>query len=143
MNVVIMGCGRVGASVASRLDREGHDVTVLDIDAHTFSRYLPEDYGGERVEGSGVDDRALQRIGIEQADVFIALTGGDNRNLLASQKAKEIYHVPHAVARVKDPLRAQMFERLGLRTFSPTTFGSEVAYRAIFEPPEAGAAAAD
>lgn len=139
MHVVIMGCGRVGASVATRLDREGHDVTILDTDAYAFTRYLPDDYSGDRIEGSGVDDRILERAEIRRADVFIALTGGDNRNLLASQKAKEIYGVGHAVARVKDPLRAEMFNDLGLRTFSPTTFGAEVAYGAIFEPSEAAA----
>ncbi len=140
MHVVIMGCGRVGASVATRLDRDGHDVTILDTNAYAFDRYLPDDYSGEHIEGSGVDDRILDRAGIGDADVFIALTGGDNRNLLASQKAKEIYGVRHAVSRVKDPLRAELFERLGLRTYSPTTFGAELALEAIFESAEGSSA---
>lgn len=141
MRVVIMGCGRVGASVATRLDREGHDVVILDTDAYAFSRYLPPDFSGERIEGSGVDDRILEQAAISDADVFIALTGGDNRNLLASQKAREIYGVGHAVARIKDPLRAELFERLGLRTYSPTSFGADLAFEAIFDAPGAPARA--
>ena len=134
MRVVIMGCGRVGAGLAARLDAEGHDVTLIDTESYAFTRYLPDTFGGVRIEGSGIDDRVLRQARVDRADVFMAMTGGDNRNLLASQKAKEIYGVQRAIARVKDPLRAELFERLGLRTFSPTTFGGEAAYAALVEP---------
>lgn len=130
MRVLIMGCGRVGAGLAQRLQREGHEVTVLDTDAFAFRRLLPR-FEGRRLQGSGTDDRILVEAGIEAADVFIAVASGDNRNILASQKAKEIYGVRSVVTRVKDPLRAELFSRLGLQTFSPTKVGIELAHEAM------------
>lgn len=129
MRVVIMGCGRVGAGLAQQLQREGHDVTVLDTDAFAFRRLLAN-FEGRRLQGSGTDDRMLIEAGIEHADVFVAVASGDNRNILASQKAKEIYGVQRVVTRVKDPLRAELFARLGLQTFSPTKVGIELAHEA-------------
>lgn len=125
-----MGCGRVGATVAARLDREGHEVTVLDIDVEQFRR-LPSDFGGRPLAGSGVDHRALVDAGVEQADAFLALAHGDNRNILAAQIAKHLFEVETVVARLMDPLRAELFQRLGLRTFSPTNVGAELAYNAL------------
>jgi trk system potassium uptake protein len=132
MKVVIMGCGRVGAGLAVRLAGEGHSVTLLDTDAFAFQR-LPEGFAGTCLFGSGTDDRVLEQAGIRQADAFIALASGDNRNILASQKAKEIFGVPVAVTRVKDPLRSELFGGLGLRTFSPTKVGVDLAHDAVFE----------
>jgi trk system potassium uptake protein len=137
MQVVIMGCGRVGAGLAQRLQSEGHQVTVIETDPFAFHRLLPE-FEGRRLAGSGTDDRVLQEAGIEQADVFVAVASGDNRNILASQKAREIYGVKVAVTRVKDPLRAELFARLGLRTFSPTKVGIELAHEALFGGPAEG-----
>ena len=139
MRVVIMGCGRVGAGLAQEMQRGGHDVTILDTDAFAFRRLLPE-FSGRRLLGSGTDDLTLREAGIEQADVFVALASGDNRNILASQKAREIYGVRRVVTRVKDPLRADLFGRLGLHTFSPTKVGIGLAHDAIFEeePPVEG-----
>lgn len=131
MQVVIMGCGRVGAGLAQQLATEGHDVTILDTNAFAFRRLLPE-FSGKRLVGSGTEDRTLIEAGIEQADCFIALASGDNRNILASEKAKEVYGVSTVVTRVRDPLRAEMFERLGLKTFSPTKFGISLAHEALF-----------
>lgn len=131
MNVVIMGCGRVGAAVASRLGAEGNHVTILDTDAYAFHR-LPSAFGGRCLVGSGTDDRILEMAGIRQADAFLALATGDNRNLLAAQKAKHVFGVPVAVSRVKDPLRSELFAQLGIRTFSPTKIGAELAYDALF-----------
>ena len=131
MRVVIMGCGRVGAGLAQQLATEGHEVTIVDTNSFAFSRLLPE-FSGKRLVGSGTEDRTLIDAGIEQADCFIALASGDNRNILASEKAKEIYGVKTVVTRVRDPLRAEMFERLGLRTFSPTKFGINLAHEALF-----------
>lgn len=130
MRVVIMGCGRVGAGLAQQLQREGHDVTVLDTDGFAFRRLLPK-FDGRRLLGSGTDDRILVEAGIEQADVFVAVASGDNRNILAAQKAREIYGVKRVVTRVKDPLRAELFARLGLQTFSPTKVGIELAHDAV------------
>lgn len=130
MNVVIMGCGRVGSTLATRLDREGHRVAILDTDPYAFRR-LPSDFKGEKFAGSGTEDQVLVQAGIREADSFLALTQGDNRNLLAAQIAKHIFSVPVVVARVYDPFRGEIFGHLGLRTFSPTNIGAEMAYQAL------------
>jgi trk system potassium uptake protein TrkA len=127
-----MGCGRVGAGLATRLAEEGHNVTILDTDAFAF-RQLLSNFAGRRLVGSGTDDRMLIEAGIREIECFIALASGDNRNILASQKAHEMYGVPTVVTRVKDPLRSELFGRLGLRTFSPTKVGVQLAHQAIFE----------
>ncbi|RJQ09777.1 MAG: TrkA family potassium uptake protein [Dehalococcoidia bacterium] len=132
MRVVIMGCGRVGAGLAQQLVNEGHEVTILDTNAFAFQRLLPE-FSGRRLVGSGTDDRTLIEAGIEQADCFIALASGDNRNILASEKAKEVYGVRNVVTRVRDPLRSELFARLGLKTFSPTKFGINLAHEALLD----------
>ncbi len=137
MNVVIMGCGRVGSTVAARLSEEGHHVAVIDTDAHAFAR-LPADFRGRRAVGSGTDHLLLEEVGIRDADAFIALASGDNRNLLASQRAKHIFGVATVVTRVKDPLRSELFEELGLQTFSPTKIGADLAYGALFSDAPTG-----
>lgn len=126
-----MGCGRVGAAVAARLGEEGHDVTIMDTNTYAFHR-LTVEFPGRCMVGSGTDDLALREAGVEEADAFLALSQGDNRNILASQKAQHIYGVKHVVTRVKDPYRAEIFGQLGLRTFSPTTIGAELAHDALF-----------
>ena len=132
MKIVIMGCGRVGSTIAARLDAEGHDVTIVDLETQAFRR-LPDSFAGERFAGSGVDDRVLIAAGIREADAFIALTQGDNRNLFASQLAKHLFRVETVVTRVYDPLRAELFADLGLRTFSPTRISGDLAYESLFE----------
>ncbi len=127
-----MGCGRVGSTVASRLDGEGHQVTIVDLDTQAFRR-LPSGFSGSRFAGSGVDDRVLIAAGIREADAFLALTQGDNRNLLAAQMAKHLFRVQTVVTRVYDPHRAELFGRLGLRTFSPTNISADLAYEALLE----------
>ena len=92
MKVVIMGCGRVGAHLATLLDIEGHSITVLDIDAYSFRR-LPPEFSGTALVGSGVDQEALRQAGIEESDAFVAVTQGDNRNVMAAQIAKHIFDV--------------------------------------------------
>ena len=125
-----MGCGRVGSTIAARLEREGNTVTVVDTDPYSFRR-LPSDFKGETMVGSGYDDHVLIAAGIRQADAFLALTQGDNRNLLAAQMAKHIFEVKTVVARVYDPFRGEIFANLGLRTFSPTNIGADMAYEAL------------
>lgn len=115
-----MGCGRVGASLASMLDNSGHEVTVLDLDAYSFRR-LPRSFRGTALLGNGIDQEALRRAGIETADVFFALTQGDNRNIMASQIAKQIFNVPRVMCRIYDPLRQEMYSTLGLESISPTS----------------------
>ncbi len=123
MKVVIMGCGRVGGGLAARLDEENHEVTILDLNANQFQRFLPESFGGRKITGNGVDQDVLRRAGIEEADAFIALTQGDNRNITASQVAKHLFDVKRVVCRIKDPIREEMYNELGLRTVSPTRTG--------------------
>ncbi len=120
MNIVIMGCGRSGARLASLLDIEGHKVTIIDIDAYAFRR-LPPDFSGTALVGNGIDEDALRRAGIEQADAFIAVTQGDNRNIMACQVAKHIFNVAKVICRIYDPLRRELFNSLGIEALSPTT----------------------
>lgn len=124
MKVVIMGCGRVGARVAGILDSQGHDVTIMDVRQEAFRR-LPPSFGGQRHVGNGMDGPALERAGIVGADAFIAVTQGDNRNYFASQMAHEMYRVPRVLCRTYDPIRGEVFSKLGLETFSPTKIGAD------------------
>lgn len=119
MRVIIMGCGRRGSALAAMLDSEGHDITVLDIDAAAFS-FLPDSFGGTEIVGNGADEDSLRRAGIEQADAFVSTTRGDNRNVMAAQMAKHIFHVSRVITLVHDPIREEMYSSLGLRTVSPT-----------------------
>ncbi len=120
VKIIIMGCGRVGAQLASLLDAEGHQVTVLDIDAHSFRR-LPPSFGGTALVGDGTDEEMLRKAGIAEADAFVAVTQGDNRNVMGAQIAKNIFNVPRVICRIYDPLRKDVYEALGLEAVSPTT----------------------
>ena len=131
MKVVIMGCGRVGSQLATRLDEENHEVTILDLNANQFQRFLSETFGGRKITGNGVDQDVLRRAGIEEADAFVALTQGDNRNITASQVAKHIFNVQRVVCRIKDPIREEMYNELGLRTVSPTRIGMKQVWEEL------------
>jgi trk system potassium uptake protein TrkA len=135
MNVVIMGCGRVGARLAGLLDIEGHTITILDTDAYSFRR-LPTEFSGNALVGDGMDEESLKKAGIEQADVFITLTQGDNRNIMAAQIARTIFKVPRVLCRVYDPLRRELFNSLGLETFSPTTIFAQMLKEQLEAEPE-------
>lgn len=125
MNIIIMGCGRVGAQLAALLDRDGHKVTVLDVEQYSFRR-LPDNFGGTALVGDGTGEDALKEAGIEDADVFVSVTQGDNRNVMAAQIAKHIFNVPKVVSRIYDPLRKDMYSALGLETMSPTIVGANI-----------------
>ena len=120
MKAVIMGCGRVGARVASLLDHTGNDVTVIDVDSRAFQR-LPATFDGDTIIGTGIDEDVLRRAGIEDADAFIAVSNGDNRNIMAAQVARLVFNVPEVVCRIYDPVREDTYRRLGLTTVCPTT----------------------
>jgi trk system potassium uptake protein TrkA len=120
MKVVIMGCGRVGARVASLLDHNGHNVTVIDTNSSAFRR-LSTEYRGDTLIGTGIDEDVLRAAGIETAHAFVAVTNGDNRNIMAAQVAKTIFDVPEIVVRIYDPVREDTYRRLGLTTVCPTT----------------------
>lgn len=124
MRVIIMGCGRVGAELARLLDAEGHEVVILDLDSYSFRR-LPRDFKGTALVGNGLDEETLRKAGIEKADVFISVTQGDNRNVMAAQMAKHIFNVPQVICRIYDPIREEMYRELGLKTISPTVIGAK------------------
>ena len=125
MKVVIMGCGRVGAQLAGLLDADGHSVTILDTDAYSFRR-LPPKFGGTALIGNGINEEALKKAGIEEADAFVAVTQGDNRNVMAAQIAKHIFNVPKVISRIYDPLRQELYSTLGLEAISPTTIFAQI-----------------
>lgn len=119
MKIIIMGSGRRGAELASLLDKEGHEVTVLDTEPAAFT-FLPDDFGGTKIVGNGIDEDALRRAGIEEVDAFVSTTRGDNRNVMAAQIAKHLFNVPRVITLIHDPIREEMYRSLGLRTVSPT-----------------------
>ncbi len=119
MNVVIVGCGRVGASLAADLNARGHKVTIIDLSTSAFER-LPSTFGGEAVRGDGTDEDTLRRAGAAEADVFLALTEGDNRNVMAAQLATEALGVGRVVAKINDTVRAEAYADLGIATICRT-----------------------
>jgi trk system potassium uptake protein len=127
VKVVILGCGRVGATLANMLDKEGHQVMVVDYSSDSFRR-LDTQFSGETLIGNGVDEEILMRAGIKDADAFIAVTNGDNRNIMASQIAKEIFNVKKVICRIYDPIRESTYRELGLETFCPTTIGAQMLF---------------
>jgi trk system potassium uptake protein len=115
VRVVVMGCGRVGASLSDALSRIGHDVAVIDRDGTAFHRLSPE-FSGQRVLGMGFDREVLLRAGIESADAFAAVSSGDNSNIISARVARETFGVKRVVARIYDAKRAAVYERLGIPT---------------------------
>jgi trk system potassium uptake protein TrkA len=119
MRTVIVGCGRVGAGLAERLAREGHEVTIIDLSSQAFARLEP-DFPGQAIRADGTDEDVLRRVGTENADWFFALTEGDNRNAFAAQLATETFNVKNVVAKINDPVRAEAYTMLGLATICRT-----------------------
>ena len=119
MKIVIVGCGRVGAVLAGNFDTAGHDVVVLDLSTEAFDR-LPSGFRGSAVRGDGTDEDILRRSGAENADVFIAMTEGDNRNVMAAQLAHEALGVRRVIAKINDPVRAEAYADLGIATLCRT-----------------------
>lgn len=120
MNVVIIGCGRVGARLAATLDHGGHRVSIVDLQPAAFRR-LPQDFSGKAIIGIGIDEDVLKSAGIEEADAFFAVTNGDNTNIMAAQLAQTMFNVPHVAARIYDPVREETYRRMGINTVCPTT----------------------
>jgi trk system potassium uptake protein len=121
---VIVGCGRVGAALAEAFDNAGHDVLVLDTSTRAFDR-LPTEFRGQALRGDGTDEDVLRRAGAEGADVFLALTEGDNRNVMAAQVAMEKLEVGKAIAKINDPVRAAAYADLGIATLCRTTMQTD------------------
>ena len=138
MRVIVVGCGRVGAGIAERLAREGHGVTVIDITTDAFTR-LEEDFPGEAIRGDGTDEDVLRRAGADNADLFFALTEGDNRNVLSAQLATETFNIPQVVAKINDPVRAEAYRELGMATICRTRLLVDALARHVGLPPDPGA----
>jgi trk system potassium uptake protein TrkA len=119
MKVVIVGCGRVGSTLAENLDADGHEVIILDVRTAAFER-LPEAFKGATVRGDGTDEEVLRRAGAEGADIFLSLTEGDNRNVMAAQVAIESFRVAQVIAKINDPVRAAAYAELGIITLCRT-----------------------
>jgi trk system potassium uptake protein TrkA len=119
VKIVIVGCGRVGSSAADFYDRAGHEVIILDAVTAAFDR-LPSSFGGHAIRGDGTDEDVLRKAGAAGADVFLAVTEGDNRNVMAAQLASEAFGVPRAIAKINDPLRAAAYGELGIATLCRT-----------------------
>lgn len=121
VHIVILGCGRVGSMLAHELDQLGHSVAVVDVDAGAFRR-LPQDFNGLTVKGVGFDRETLEIAGIKRADAFAAVSSGDNTNIIGARVARETYGVERVVARIYDPRRAEIYERLGIPTVATVSW---------------------
>ena len=132
MKVIIMGCGRVGGRLATLLDAEGHKVIIIDVDSYSF-RWLPSSFKGTALVGNGLDEETLIKAGIQNAEIFVSTTQGDNRNVMAAQIAKHIFNVPRVASRIYDPIREEMYSKLGIETISPTKVGADLLKNLIEE----------
>ncbi|HEY0509417.1 MAG TPA: TrkA family potassium uptake protein [Blastococcus sp.] len=130
MHVVIMGCGRVGSSLAAAVERLGHSVAVVDKDAQAFRR-LGTDFHGQQVVGGGFDRRVLIEAGIERAGAFAAVSSGDNSNIISARVARETFGVDHVVARIYDAKRAEVYERLGIPTVATVPWTTDRLMRTL------------
>lgn len=131
-----MGCGRVGSALAVTLDDAGHSVAVVDQDQSSFAK-LPAAFGGQTVKGIGFDRDTLRAAGIEHADAFAAVSSGDNSNILAARVARETFGVENVVARIYDPRRAEVYQRLGIPTVASVAWQTDQILRRIL-PESAG-----
>jgi trk system potassium uptake protein len=130
VHVVIMGCGRVGATIATGLEAAGHSVAVVDQNATAFRR-LPRDFAGRQVVGVGFDRDTLIEAGIEQAEAFAAVSSGDNSNILSARVARETFGVDNVVARIYDPRRAEVYSRLGIPTVATVRWTADEMMRRL------------
>lgn len=128
-----MGCGRVGARVATELDADGHSVAVIDKQTSAFER-LGEDFSGQRVTGDGFRNSTLEKAGIVGAYAFAAVTNGDNSNIIAARTVREVYHVDRVVTRIYDPDRAELYERMGIPTVAAVMRTSTAVLKRLLPP---------
>jgi len=133
MRVIIVGCGRVGAHTAATLAREGHDVAVVDRSEDAF-RLLPAAFEGRTLCGVAFERTVLEEAGIAEADALVAVTSGDNTNIVVARIAKDVYRVPDVVARIYDPRRADIYRRYGIQTFAPTAWSAGKIVEFIVSP---------
>ncbi|MGB5935417.1 MAG: TrkA family potassium uptake protein, partial [Ornithinimicrobium sp.] len=124
MHFVIMGCGRVGATLATSLENRGHEVAIIDRDETAFRR-LSKEFSGHRIKGIGFDRDVMRRAGVPDAYAFAAVSSGDNSNIIAARVARETFGVKRVVARIYDPGRAEIFERLGIPTVATVRWAAD------------------
>src|SRR5579871_3083742 len=134
MRHLIVGCGRVGSALAKLLDADGHEVIVVDENAAAFKR-LPPKFKGHVMVGTGIDYDVLKRAGAATADGFVAVTNGDNRNIMAALIAQRMFKIKRIVARIYDPARGQMYRELGVQTVCPTTVGAKLIRDVLIKAP--------
>jgi trk system potassium uptake protein TrkA len=137
MKAVIVGCGRVGALLATTLDESGHDVSIIDTSTTAFDR-LPTSFRGNAIRGNGTDEAVLRRAGAQDCDLFLSLTEGDNRNVMSAQLAIEIFGARRSVAKINDPVRAKAYAELGVATVCRTNLMAD-AILAFAGLPNSGA----
>ena len=130
MHVVVVGCGRVGSELAVTLESEGHTVAVIDKNRNAFRR-LPERFTGRAVLGFGFDRDHLEQAGIREAQALAAVTSGDNSNILTARIARETYEIEHVVARIYDPRRALIYQRLGIPTVATVSWTTDQVHRRL------------
>jgi trk system potassium uptake protein TrkA len=135
MKVVLMGCGRVGASLAVELSKAGHDVAIIDKRPPAFNR-LPPGIDVSRIVGLGFERDTLEEAGIKEAEAFVAVSSGDNSNIVSARVAREHYHVPIVIARIYDPRRAEIYERLNIPTVASVKWTTKQIMLMLFHPRE-------
>ncbi len=131
MHVIVVGCGRVGRELAVDLEAGGHQVAIIDKSRSAFSR-LPGRWTGQSVVGFGFDRDTLETAGIQQAGALAAVTNGDNTNIVTARIARETYEVPNVVARIYDPRRAAVYQRLGIPTVATVSWATDQVIRRLF-----------
>jgi trk system potassium uptake protein len=131
MHVIVVGCGRVGSELGVRLEQEGHTVAIIDKNRRAFRR-LPEDWPGRTVVGFGFDRDHLAEAGVAEAGALAAVTSGDNSNILTARIARETFQIPNVVARIYDPRRALIYQRLGIPTVATVTWTTDQVVRRLF-----------
>jgi trk system potassium uptake protein len=136
MHVIVVGCGRVGSELALNLDRLGHTVAVIDKNASAFRRFLQDDFSGQRIVGFGFDRDHLVEAGIENAGAVAAVTSGDNSNILTARIARENFGIERVVARIKDPRRAEIYQRLGISTVAMISWTTDQVMRRMLPAEE-------
>lgn len=133
MNVLIIGCGKVGSQLADLLDSKGHDVAIIDANVDAF-RALSDDFSGITVCGMAMDMRVLSTAGIEGCDAVVVVTQDDNLNITVSQIVKQFFGLDNVLARISDPSREKVFKRFGLKTICPTKLAADTMYIALTQP---------
>lgn len=131
MHTVIMGCGRVGAEMTIQLSKAGHSVAIIDKRKEAFDR-LPPGFDARTIVGIGFDREILEEAGIKEADAFIAVSNGDNSNIVSARVAREHYHVPKVIARIYDPRRAEIYERLNIPTIATVKWAAKQVQYLLF-----------